>query len=332
MSAKPETNKPSMDKLDNLFLLNTSSPLDSQMDFEAALDVALTIPFFAHPFKLYEDERLEDMVESIKKNGVMQPIIVRFIRGRYEILSGHNRVHASKQAAKTTIPAIVMQDLSDEDAWAIVIETNLMQRSFNDMRHSEKAAVIALHHSKMFSQGKRNDVLEQLQIIEKATNDGQKTTSAQFGQKLDSRQSLANAYGLSRNTIARYLRINKLICTLKEKLDDGVIPFIPAVDLSFLKEREQQWLDKCISQNGFAVNLKKAAALRQYSADGKLDEDNIYLILNGDLAAEKKVHRTPSLGKKVYKEFFSAGQSEKEIQEIIYEALLQFYAGKEQDA
>lgn len=130
--------------------------------------------FQKHPFHLYEGERLDDMVESIKANGVLIPAIVRKIEpdengSEYEMLSGHNRMNASRIAGKNEIPCIVKENLSDEDAWIYVVETNVLQRSFADMLPSEKAAVLALRYSKMFSQGKRNDIIAELKMLENPT-------------------------------------------------------------------------------------------------------------------------------------------------------------------
>jgi len=124
-------------------------------------------------------------------------------------------VNASKLAGLENIPAIVLENVSDEDAMIYVIETNLMQRSFSDMTHTEKAAVITLHHSKMFSQGKRNDILEQIKMLENPHEYKENQTCAENPQKLKTRDIVAQEYGLKRETVACYLRINKLTIELK---------------------------------------------------------------------------------------------------------------------
>ena len=113
-------------------------------------------PYHNHKFELYSGERLEDMVASIKENGVLSPIIVQPIEGGYEILIGHNRWNASKLAGLPTVPAIVKTDLTEEEAEMYVIESNVMQRGFENLRISEQAAAVALRHSEMFSQAKRS--------------------------------------------------------------------------------------------------------------------------------------------------------------------------------
>ena len=115
-------------------------------------------PYHEHPFHLYEGERLQDMVESIKEHGVLTPVIVQKKRGGYEMLSGHNRANAAKLAGLTEIPAIVKEGLTEQEAYVYVIETNMIQRSFNDLLPSEIAAVFSAQYDKTCSQGKRNDI------------------------------------------------------------------------------------------------------------------------------------------------------------------------------
>ena len=265
------------------------------------------------------------MVASIKANGVLVPIIVRRIEDILEILSGHNRVEAAKLAELDKIPTLVFEDMSDEEAMVYVIETNLIQRSFSDMSHTEKAAVIALHHSKMFSQGKRNDILEQLKMLENPQDSGEERTCAQVGHKLKSREAVAEEYNLSRNTVARYLRINQLIPPLKSQLDSGNFAFISAVTLSFLKESEQKKLVECMEQKNLSIDMKKADMLRKYSNKDRLDADSIYRILSGSM--DHKPNRTPTVkvSKQIYAKYFKSNQSAKEVQTIVEKALAMYF-------
>lgn len=146
------------------------------------LDINAIRPFREHPFHLYEGERLDDMVESIKEHGILNPVIVRKMHYGYEMLSGHNRQNAGKIAGLKEIPAIVKDNLPDTEAYVYVIEKNLMQRSFSDLQISEKAAVLAERYDKVISQGKRNDILAEIEGL-KSTE----TTSGHSDQKLWSR-------------------------------------------------------------------------------------------------------------------------------------------------
>ena len=115
------------------------------------------IPFKDHPFALYEGQRFTDIVESVRTNGVIVPIVVRPADdGKYEILSGHNRVNAAKEAGIDSIPALIRTGLTDEEAMLIVTETNLMQRSFADLKHSERAVALAVHYEAISLKQKGN--------------------------------------------------------------------------------------------------------------------------------------------------------------------------------
>jgi len=336
MTANKDKQKPRLKNLDDLFNLNDGvNPLEMSVPIietqahskRAVISVAIDkpTPFNGHPFRLYEGERLDDMVASVKANGVLVPIIVRKINETLEILAGHNRVNAAKLAGLDEIPAIVFENISDEDAMIYVIETNLLQRSFSDMSHTEKAAVIALHHSKMFSQGKRNDILEQIKILENPHEYGEKETFRQIDEKLRSDKKVAEIYNLSAKNVSRYLRIQQLTPTLKTRLDNDEIAFIAAVTLSFLKENEQTLVDDSIEQNGLSVDIKKAETLRQFSEKGKLNGESIYRILSGETTP--KPNRTPTvkIDKTIYSKYFKPNQSAKEIQETVEKALEMYF-------
>lgn len=329
-----EKPRPRLKKLEDLFLLEQpdNTPVDEQTvqahtpsarRYQDVINLDSLVPFAQHPFRLYEGERLDDMVESIKANGVLVPIIAREKGDTFEILSGHNRANAASLAGLNDIPAILLKDVSDKEAWVYVIETNLIQRSFADMSHSEKAAVIAMQNDKMFSQGKRNDIVKALKMIENPNEINDSGTSSQVGTKLRTDEKIGEVYSLSRNTIARYLRIDQLIPVLKSLLDSGSLSFIPAVTISFLKEKEQRELAKSMELNGFSVDMKKADILRQFSEDEKLDDERIYLILNGELGRKPKPNRTPvvKVNKAVYAKYFQPSQSAKEVQETVEKAL-----------
>lgn len=129
--------------------------------------------FHDHPFRLYEGERLDDMVESIREHGVLNPVIVLKKGKGYEMLAGHNRLNAARIVGLTEIPVIVKEGLSEEEAYVYVIETNMIQRSFSELLPSEKAAVLAARYEKVISQGKRNDILHEIE--ETGTASGKST-------------------------------------------------------------------------------------------------------------------------------------------------------------
>ena len=175
-------------------------------------------PFHDHPFRLYEGERLEDMIASVKEHGILNPVIVQKIDGGYEMLSGHNRMNAAKLAGLKEVPAIVKTDLSEEEAYVYVIETNLMQRSFSDLLISEKAAVLKARYEKGACQGKRNDIVREIARLEGKSDD---VTSGHSDQKLTTRDSIGKEYELSGSSVGRLLKLNDLIKPFKDMVDRG---------------------------------------------------------------------------------------------------------------
>ena len=184
-------------------------------------------PFHDHPFRLYEGERLEDMVQSIREHGVLNPVIVRKAARGYEMLAGHNRTNAAKIAGLTEVPAIVKTDLSDEDAYVYVIETNLLQRSFAELLPSEKAAVLVARCEKISSQGKRNDIRQEIEALEE-------TCGHDVHKSQKSRDGLGEEYGMTGRNIARYMWLDRLIPEFKDAVDKGTLAMVAAVDLSYL--------------------------------------------------------------------------------------------------
>lgn len=142
--------------------LLSDEPVVAVQNAQTMIPVDKIVPFHNHPFRLYEGERLEDMVESIREHGVLNPVIVQKTVDGYEMLAGHNRWNATKIVGLSEIQAIVKEYLSEEEAYVYVIETNLMQRSFTDLLPSEKAAVLAERYEKINCQGKRNDIIEEI--------------------------------------------------------------------------------------------------------------------------------------------------------------------------
>lgn len=216
--------------------------------------------FHNHPFHLYEGERLNDMVESIREHGILNPVIVLKTDDGYEMLSGHNRANAAKIAGLSEVPAIIKVGLSKYEAYVYVIETNLMQRSFAELLPSEKAAVMAAHYDKVCCQGKRNDIIRELQILSGIEPE---ETSCHNGKKLNSLDVIASEYGFSSRNAARYLRLNYLIQPFKNLLDENKIALLAAVDVSYMTKGEQQMLWNIVDRQGLKVKPVYAEKLRK---------------------------------------------------------------------
>lgn len=292
--------------------------------------------FNNHPFRLYDGERLDDLVESVKANGILIPTIVRKIEKdengyEYEMLAGHNRQNAAIIAELEVIPCIVKENITDEEAWIYVIETNVMQRSFTDMLPSEKAAVLALRYSKMFSQGKRNDIIEELKRLENPDYIRENSTCGNDFHKLKNRDKIGAEYSLTGRSIANYVRVNSLIAPLKVRLDNSELTLVTSVELSYLSTEVQQYIENVLMENEFKVDVKKATVLRSYG--DKLTEDSVYEILSGEKARKSRADTPPPIKIKhtVYSKYFAPNTKTSEIERIIGEALALYFKKAEDE-
>ena len=270
--------------------------------------------FKNHPFRLYDGERLEQMIRSIQELGILTPVIVREKESEYEILSGHNRVNAAKKAGLKTVPAVVRLGLSDEEAMWIVTETNLMQRSITDMTYSERALALHEHYKALSSQGKRTDLINKLQ----------EATSCQDGEKWSSSQVVGKEFDLSPRTVSRYLMIHQLIDGLKVRLDEGNLPFMAAIELSYLSSQQQDIVEKVLCMCGGKINIKQASEVRKCKENKSFDESLIYTIVTRNGYNQEKVKRI-SINKRLIDEFFDEGTEQKEIEQIILKALRKYF-------
>ena len=289
------------------------------------MDFSQMEPFPEHKFKLYEGQQLDDMVESIRQFGILLPIILWHTgEGKYIILSGHNRRNAAMLAGLTKGPVIVRENLTHDEATLIVTETNLRQRSFADMSHSERAYCLAQHYEALKSQGRRNDLLTEIEMLLNPHETRENPTSVQVEQKLESREKVGQEYGLSASKVGRYIKISSLIEPLLMRVDTGEIAFLAAYDLSFVEdtEKQQRIADLMVSE-GYKLDMKKAELLRNYYETGKLTDVTTTQILSGEKTRKPKSDKPQYIKVKtsVITKYFTAGQSAKEIEETIDRAL-----------
>ena len=290
---------------------------------EGILEVNISnlVSFNNHPFKLYQGERLDDMVTSIKEHGIITPLIVRPKEdGKYEILSGHNRANAGKLAGLTKVPVVIKEDLTDEEAMLIVTETNLIQRSFSELTHSEKARILTERHNAIKNQGKRMDIINEIEMMSNTDGYEENSTSCQFEQKLESREKVANSYDLSPSAVARYLRIDMLINELKIRLDNNEIPVTSGVDLSFLKKEEQKVIEQLLTE-GYKIDLKKSDILKTLSKGRNFTYEKAKEILSGKYFEKpKKATKnkfTPQFTKMIIQKYVTEDRGIEELQELI---------------
>ena len=245
-------------------------------------------PFHDHPFHLYEGDRLEDMVASVREHGILNPVIVQEIDGGYEMLSGHNRMNAAKLVGLKEIPAIVKTDLSEEEAYVYVIETNLMQRSFSDLLISEKAAVLKARYEKESCQGRRNDIIEEIARLEGKEVE---VTRGHGDHRLKTRDTIGKEYELSGSSVGRLLKLNDLIKPFKDMVDRGALYTKVALQLAFLPEEEQDMVFRVMNEEKTKITSEMVANLRSHS--GSLTEAKIKRYLSKN-PIKKKCYKVPA--------------------------------------
>ncbi len=279
--------------------------------------------FRKHPFRLYEGERLNDMVESIREHGILSPLIVWKHSDGYEMLAGHNRQNAGRFAGLTEIPVIVKRDLSEKEAYVYVIETNVMQRGFAELLPSEKAAVLAERYEKVVSQGKRNDILQE---ITRLNGSDMEDTCGHDVHKLKNRDVVGKDYGMTGRNIARYIRVNQLNQPLKDRLDDGSLSLVAAVDLSYLSDGEQNVVSELAEQGGIKLDGKTAKAVKEMQ--GEVTANRVLEFTESRKKKKADTGRNIKLSTDVYERYFEDTKPD-DVAGIVEEALAAWFEGRE---
>ena len=222
-----------------------------------------------HPFKVLMDEDMEQLVESVKRNGVMTPATVRLKEdGRYELISGHRRKKACELAGLETLKCEV-KELTRDEAIIIMVESNL-QRS------------VILPSEKAFAYKMR------LEAMKRQAGRPPKENSSPMGTHLRSDAELAEKVGESRNQIQRYIRLTELVPEILQMVDDRQIAFRPAVEISYLTEEQQYTLLEAMEYNDATPSLAQAIKMKKYNQEGKLTEEVISSIMEEEKPNQKE--------------------------------------------
>ena len=252
---KSSGRKPSLTSYDDIF----STEASRQQEQIQRLALSELHPFKDHPFRVLDDDRMMETVESVKEYGVLVPIIARpMADGGYEIVSGHRRKRACELAGLNEIPAIV-RDLDDDEAVIIMVDSNLQREN---ILPSERAKAYQMKLEAIKHQGERRDL-----------------TSRQLVGKLEAADLIGQDTGESGRQIQRILRLNNLEPPLIDKVDAGKLAFTPAVELSYLKPEEQQWLDTALENTQQTPSLSQAQRMKCESKQGTLSEQGIMEIM-----------------------------------------------------
>lgn len=289
--------------------------------------------FPQHKFKLYENERLDDMVKSIEELGVLTPLLVWDNDEGYIILSGHNRRKAAKLAGLDLIPCVVKSDLSFDEATYIVTESNLMQRSFSDLTHSEKAHVLKQHYEAIKNQGIRKDIVE---FIEKVANGNAINTSNSNGlnarvqnepvEKNDeptirTKDKTSQKYELSSTNVVRYIKISSIQDSLMNLLDENKLSFIVTYNLAFIDDKKiQDEIARYVKEEEVKINVALSEKLKSTWQEKKLRLENLeeYLFKKKKDSRPKK-SKYVKLDRAKFEKYFDEDTTEEEIQEFILE-------------
>ena len=251
-------------------------------------------PFENHPFKVLDDDRMTELVESIKLNGVLSPVIVRpDDEGTYEMISGHRRMHAAKLAGLTTIPAIV-KEMTNDEAVVLMVDANIQRE---EILPSERAFSLKMKMDAMNRQGQRTDLT--------------------LGREVPkwSHEEIGEEAGISGRQVKRYIRLTELVPDLLDLVDEKKLGMMLAVDISFFDKEIQHWLFEYIKDNGFLKPVQ-VEALKNAPNIENVTQYTMIQLLNDALPEKKTCGKVSLSEKKLDKYFpphFSAAQREKVI-------------------
>ena len=255
-------------------------------------------PFTNHPFKVLDDEAMTQTVESIKLLGVTNPLIVRpRPEGGYEIISGHRRQHAAQLAGLDTLPVIVRQ-MDDDAAVLLMVDSNLQRES---ILPSEKAFAYKMKLEALKNQGARSDL-----------------TSSQLGTKLRADEKVAKDSGDSRNQVQRYIRLTNLVPELLAMVDEKKISFNPAVELSYLDEKQQRDFLEAMDGTQNAPSVSQAQQLKKMAQCGEFTYEKAFDILGQEKKSEQD---TVTIKNDILRKYFPRSYTPRQMEEKIIQLL-----------
>lgn len=304
---KPSGKNLSLTSYDDIFKSSESLEITSQ---ESVVDIQLADlhPFINHPFKVIDDAAMLETVDSIIKHGILVPIIARpRAEGGYELISGHRRKRACELAGLETLPVII-RNLDDDAATIIMVDSNIQREN---ILPSERAFAYKLKLEAIKRQGSRTDL-----------------TSRQLDTKLRSDEIIAQSSPDSARTIQRYIRLTELLPDLLDMVDNKIIAFNPAVELSYLSKKEQQELLEVMEMEQSTPSLSQAQRLKKFSQENKLTSDVMTSIMS---EVKKPDIDKVTLTSKKLQQYFPKSYTPKQMEETILK-LLEGWAKKRQQS
>lgn len=284
---------------DDLFKTDAERQTDAQERVQS-LPLDHLVPFPNHPFKVLDDDKMLETVESIRERGVLVPILVRPQNdGTFQIVSGHRRHHASLLAGKTEIPAIV-RDMDDDTAILLMVDSNLQRE---ELLPSEKAFAYKMKLDAMKRQaGRPKDNMRQV-------------GTDLIGVRSDA--IMAREVNESARTIQRYIRLTYLVPDLLDHVDNKTMAFNAAVEVSYLTEPEQKMLCEAIEREECTPNLNQARRLKQFSQDGKLDANVMDAIMTEEKPIEDKLVLKGDVLAKYFPKSYTPTQKQRVIVKLL---------------
>ena len=265
------------------------------------IDIHMIHDFKDHPFKVLDDDKMDDLVESIRVNGVLSPVLVRPDgEDSYEMISGHRRMHAAKIVGLTMIPAIV-RDLTDDESIVYMVDSNIQRE---ELLPSEKAFAFKMKMDAMNRQGERGDLT--------------------FGHHVQkwSHEAIGADSGFSGRQVQRYIRLTELIPELLDMVDSKRLQFTAGVEISYINKEVQQWICEYIHENG-NVNQKQIALLRQELSNGAIIQSQLIDILN-ESATGRIPKKKVTLSEKKLQKYFPPHYSSADMEKVIENLLIQW--------
>jgi len=258
--------------------------------------------FEGHPFKVLDDEDMGSLIESIRQQGIISPLIVRAIEStdEYEVISGHRRLHAAVKAGLSEVPALIYP-LDRSEAMIAVVDSNLHRER---LLPSEKAFAYKMKMDAMKAQGRRTDL-----------------TLSQLATKSDTAAEIGKSQNESRDQVFRYIRLTYLIPELLDKVDEGIVALSPAVELSYLSKEQQKILLDAMSLNDCTPSHTQSIRMKKQAQQNTLSSDSIYEIMS-----EEKGNQTERISFKVQdlKGFFPKNFTQKQMTDTILKLLYEY--------
>ena len=273
---------------------------DGQASGEAVTSVPIRElhPFKGHPFRVLDDEKMQETVESVKKYGILVPGIVRSCPGGgYEVVSGHRRWRACELAGLDEMPVII-RELDDDESTVIMVDSNIQRE---DILPSEKAKAYKMKYEALRHQGSK----------------GVKSTADEVGE----------AAGESGRTVQRYIRLAELIQGLIGYVDGNKISLAAGEKLSYLRKEEQAWVSETMGASGMALSMAQAGQLRSLSEAGELTADKVYKILG----QKQGVDRGVTISLKKVRGYFPPAYTNRQIEEVLYTPLAKWKQDRESE-